>query len=171
MASVATWILTGCGVALVLIGGFFLLARPPLLPEDARFMGSAIEEILAAVPALAPWLRRVFWVLGGYVVTTGVLVAYVATTGVRAGSGAALTVLAVAGVTSLWLDVRGQRRDSFGLQVGAARPRLRMGTRIAAGPGGRLIRRPAPGTRSGGTAIGSTVRSSLARWPSWSVSR
>jgi len=58
--SLAAWILTGCGVALVGIGVFFLTARPPLLPEDARFMGSTVEHILDAVPDLSRWLRRVF---------------------------------------------------------------------------------------------------------------
>ena len=33
-------------------------------------MGSTVEHILDAVPALSIWLRRVFWVLGGYIATT-----------------------------------------------------------------------------------------------------
>lgn len=104
MTSVAAWILTACGVALVLIGGFFLAVRPPLLPEDARFMGSTAQHIVDAVPALSIWLRRVFWVLGGYVATTGILVVYVANTGVRSGSAGALAVVALAGVTSVgWM--------------------------------------------------------------------
>lgn len=45
-------------------------------------MGSTVDHILQAVPALSMWLRRVFWVLGGYVATTGVLVMYIANTGV-----------------------------------------------------------------------------------------
>jgi len=97
--------MTACGFALVLIGGFFLAARPPLLPEDAHFMGSTIEDIVKAVPTLTTWLRRVFWVLGGYIATTGVLVVYVASTGVRTGNAGALAVLALAGVTSLgWMS-------------------------------------------------------------------
>jgi len=103
--SLAAWILTGCGVGLVLIGVFFLAARPPLLPEDARFMGSTVEHILDAVPDLSMWLRRVFWVLGGYIATTGVLVVYIANTGVRTGSTVAIAVMAVAGVTSIgWMS-------------------------------------------------------------------
>jgi len=46
--------------ALVLIGSFFLTVRPPLLPEDARFMGSTAEQVVDAVPGLTRWLRRVF---------------------------------------------------------------------------------------------------------------
>lgn len=106
MTSVAVWLLTACGVALVLIGGFFLMARPPLLPEDARYMGSTVEHLVDVVPALSRWLRRVFWVLGGYIITTGLLVVYVARTGLSTGSAGALAVLAVAGLTSLgWMAV------------------------------------------------------------------
>jgi hypothetical protein len=100
VTSVAAWILAACGAALVITGVFFLGARPPLLPEDARFMGSTVEHILGAVPALSIWLRRVFWVLGGYIAATGVLVAYIATTGIRTGSASALAVVTVAGAMS-----------------------------------------------------------------------
>lgn len=104
--SAAAWLLTIVGVALVAIGGFFLAARAPLLPEDARFMGATTEQITDAVPALAAWLRRVFWVMGGYIATTGILVVYVAITGLATGDGSALAVLTVAGVTSLgWMSV------------------------------------------------------------------
>ncbi len=51
------------------------------------------------------WLRRVFWVLGGYIATSGVLVVYIAHTGVRTGSTVAIAVVAVAGVTSIgWMS-------------------------------------------------------------------
>jgi hypothetical protein len=105
MLSVAAWLLTVCGGALVLIGAFFLMARPPLLPEDARFMASTVEHVVDAVPGLTRWLRRVFWVLGGYVAASGLLVAYIASTGVRAGSAGALAVVTAAGVTSIgWMS-------------------------------------------------------------------
>lgn len=78
MISVVAWLMTVCGVALVILGGYFVLARPPLLPRDARYMGSPAGQILEAIPGLAMWLRRVCWVMGGYIVTTGVLVLYVA---------------------------------------------------------------------------------------------
>lgn len=106
MTSLAAWLLTACGVALIFIGGFFVALRPPLMPEDARFMGAPADAILGAVPALSDWLRRVFWVLGGYIASTGVLVVYVASTGVRTGSVAALVVIAIAGVMSIgWMSV------------------------------------------------------------------
>ena len=105
MLSLSAWILTACGMALVGIGVFFLAARPALLPEDARFRSSTVDHILDAVPALGVWLRRVFWVLGGYTATTGVLVVYIANTGVGSGSVLAIAVVAVAGVTSIgWMS-------------------------------------------------------------------
>jgi len=90
---------------LVAVGVFFLAARPPLLPEDARFMGSTVVHIGDALPALSRWLRRVFWVMGGYIATTGVLVVYIANTGVRTGSAGAIAVVAVSGVMSIgWMS-------------------------------------------------------------------
>jgi hypothetical protein len=65
VSSLAAWTLTSCGAALVLVVLFFLVARPPLLPEDARFMGRTAEQITDAVPGLSIWSRRVFWVMGG----------------------------------------------------------------------------------------------------------
>lgn len=106
MASLSAWVLTFCGIVLVGIGGFFIARRPALLPEDARFIGLTTEEISGAVPGLPNWLRHVFWVLGGYIATTGVLVLYVANTDLRSGSGAAVVVLAIAGMSSLgWMTV------------------------------------------------------------------
>lgn len=101
MTSVAVWLLTACGVVLVLIGGYFLAARPPLLPEDARYMGSTVEDLIDVVPALSGWLRRVFWVLGGFVATTGILVVYVARTLFSTSSAGGIVVLTAAGVTSV----------------------------------------------------------------------
>jgi len=39
------------GAVLVGIGGFFLFARPALLPEDLRYLNRPDTEIDAAVPA------------------------------------------------------------------------------------------------------------------------
>lgn len=105
MTSVAAWLLTACGVAPVLTGGFFLTLRPPLLPEDARFMRSTAERIVGAAPTLTSWLRRVFWVLGGYIATTGILVVYIDSTGVRSGDPGAVAVVSRSGVTSVgWMS-------------------------------------------------------------------
>ena len=60
------------------LGLYFIFIRPPLLPEDPRFMGASLADIQSAIPGLLIWLRRVFWVMGGFMVATSVLTIYVA---------------------------------------------------------------------------------------------
>ena len=74
---------------------------PPLLSGDARYIGAPARQILETVLGLALWLRRMFWVMDRYIVTTGVLMLFVANTGLRSGDAGALGVLALTGTTSL----------------------------------------------------------------------
>lgn len=74
----STWMLLGCGLWLVALGLYFIFLRPPLLPEDTRFMDSSLAQVRAALPGLEPWLQRVFTVLGGFMAGTGVLTVFVA---------------------------------------------------------------------------------------------
>ena len=69
------WMLTACGVWLMGLnlgpgpgpglgpglglGLCFIFLRPPLLPEDPRFMGTTVEQIRMAVPGLESWLNEV----------------------------------------------------------------------------------------------------------------
>ena len=76
---VSTWMLTACGVWLVGLGVYFIFLRPPLLPEDPRFMGTTLEQIRIAVPGLESWLKKVFTVMGGFMAGAGVLTVFVAT--------------------------------------------------------------------------------------------
>ena len=76
---VSTWMLIACGVWLVGLGFYFIVLRPPLLPEDARFIGTSIAQIRIAVPSLEAWLNRVFTVMGGFMASAGVLTVFVAT--------------------------------------------------------------------------------------------
>jgi hypothetical protein len=50
--SLSSWTLILCGVWLVGLGVYFLLLRPPLLPEDPRYIGTTLPDILAAAPGL-----------------------------------------------------------------------------------------------------------------------
>ena len=75
---VSTWMLIACGVWLVGLGFYFILLRPPLLPEDPRFMGTSVEQIRATVPGLEGWLKNVFRVMGGFMAGAGVLTVFVA---------------------------------------------------------------------------------------------
>jgi hypothetical protein len=71
------------GVALIRVGGYFLSLRPPLLPEDVRYMGMSLPDVMAAVPGPRNWLPKVFMVLGGYISSVGVLTCYVAGSSLR----------------------------------------------------------------------------------------
>ena len=86
MADVGAWLLAVCGLAVVGIGVFFVALRPPLLPEDRRYIAAPRESLDVVLPGLGRWLEKVFWVMGGYMVATGVLTVYVALSGVRNGS-------------------------------------------------------------------------------------
>lgn len=99
----ATFLALG-GAILIGLGLYFVFLRPPLLPEDPRFMGTLLTDIQAAVPGLLTWLRRVFWVMGGFMVATGLLTAYLALTGFRARAPGAPLVAGLAGFASIgWM--------------------------------------------------------------------
>jgi hypothetical protein len=94
------------GIILMGLGLYFVFLRPPLLPEDPRYMGSSLSEIQAALPGLSLWLRRVFWVMGGYMFAAGLLTTYVAQTTFRARARGAVGVVALAGLASIgWMAV------------------------------------------------------------------
>lgn len=101
--TIASWLFGAGGVLLVGIGAFFVFVRPPLLPEDLRFLGRSGGEIDQLIPQLRKWLRRVFIVLGGHALTVGGLTIFVAATAIREGDIAAVVVLALAGATSIGL--------------------------------------------------------------------
>jgi hypothetical protein len=95
-----------CGFILMGLGLYFIFIRPPLLPEDPRYMGTTLAEIQATMPGLLIWLRRVFWVLGGFMFATGVLTTYVAVTAFQQLARGARSVVALAGLTSIgWMAV------------------------------------------------------------------
>ena len=56
-----------------------MFLRPPLLPEDSRYIGASPADIRSAMPGLAPWLRHVFAVLGGFMTGSGLLTILMAT--------------------------------------------------------------------------------------------
>ena len=93
------------GAILMALGLYFVFLRPPLLPEDPRFMGSSLAQVQEALPGLSLWLRRVFWVMGGYIFTTGLLTVYLALTAFRSRARGAASVVAVSGLASIGLMV------------------------------------------------------------------
>jgi len=91
------------GVILVGLGLYFMFLRPPLLPEDPRYMGTSLEEIRTRIPGLLLWLPRVFFVLGGYMTSTGLLTCYLAKTSFRTRVAGVAWIVAVTGLTSIGL--------------------------------------------------------------------
>jgi hypothetical protein len=89
------------GVILVGLGLYFIFLRPALLPEDPRYMGASLVEIRAAVPGLENWLQKVFWVMGGYMVATGLLTIAVALSIFRARAKGSTLIVAVTGLVSI----------------------------------------------------------------------
>ena len=106
LQSIATRALVLGGVILMGMGFYFVFLRPPLLPEDIRFMGATIGQIQNTLPGLEPWLARVFGVLGGYMFASGLLTVYVATTTFKTGRLGPLAVIAVSGFASIgWMAI------------------------------------------------------------------
>ena len=100
----ASTLLTVCGIILMGMGLYFALIRPALLPEDIRYTGLSSEQ-LQAVPSLSNWLDKVFWVMGGYVFTSGLFTGYIAQTAFRERRKGVLSVVSLAGLSSIGLMV------------------------------------------------------------------
>jgi hypothetical protein len=106
-AKTKTWpassiVLVIAAILLIGTGSYFILLRPPLLPEDVRYMGLS-SQFDAIRPSLESWLTQVFRVMGGYVLATGALALTLAATSFRDHRlGAAIGIL-VGGVASIGL--------------------------------------------------------------------
>ena len=89
------------GLLLVAMGIYFVLLRPSLLPEDLRYMGSTLQNAKENIPGLLNWLQKVFWVMGGYIFTTGLLIIFIAITSFRTRMKSAFIIVTMAGLTSI----------------------------------------------------------------------
>jgi hypothetical protein len=89
------------GFLLIAMGIYFIFLRPPLLPEDLKYIGSSLSAIQNNIPDLSVWLQKVFWVMGGYLFTTGLLTMYVAQTTFRTRTKGAFIIVLTAGLTSI----------------------------------------------------------------------
>jgi hypothetical protein len=99
-------LLAAFGAALLVMGFYFMVLRPTFLPEDLRYMGVTLAQVSAAVPRLANWLNRVFTVLGGYVLASGVLTITLAATSFRTYQWTAGIGAFIAGAVSIgWMVV------------------------------------------------------------------
>ena len=107
-AKVAPWrpssvLLALAGIIVAGIGIYFITLRPPLLPEDVRYMRLSAAEQLAIEPRLATWLTQVFRVLGGYSLATGLLAVTLAATAFRARQSVAVIGAFLGGLASIGL--------------------------------------------------------------------
>ena len=102
------WIFVACGIWLIGLGGYFMFARPPLLPEDLRYLGSSAIQVEVLLPRLASWLRIVFTVMGGFIAGCGVLTIYVSVRAVPQclqGTGTALGCAGLLTVATMsWIN-------------------------------------------------------------------
>jgi hypothetical protein len=103
---ISSILLVAFGAALLVMGFYFMLLRPTLLPEDLRYMGLSAAQLSAAVPTITVWLNRVFSVLGGYVFASGVLTITLAATSFRTYQWTAGIGAFIAGAVSIgWMVV------------------------------------------------------------------
>ena len=98
---VGPWLLALGGIFLMLMGLYFAFIRPPLLPEDLRYIGSSAIRLQHEIPRLQSWLARVFVVLGGYIFATGLLTFHVAISGLRNRQPLPRVVVAASGLASI----------------------------------------------------------------------
>ena len=99
-------VLALCGIILMGIGLYFVLFRPPLLPEDVHYIGISFATIQERVPRLFNWLNKVFWVMGAYMFSSGLLTLYIAATSFRKRARGAAAVMALAGFSSIgWMTI------------------------------------------------------------------
>lgn len=89
------------GLLLVSMGTYFVLLRPPLLPEDLRYIGSTLQNEKENIAGLTNWLQKVFLVMGGYIFTTGLLIVFISFTSFRNRTLGSFSIVALAGITSI----------------------------------------------------------------------
>lgn len=94
-------ILALAGLLLVLMGIYFVLIRPALLPEDLLYMKTTSSIVQENIPQLSIWLQKVFWVMGGYIFTTGLLTIFIALTAFQKRLRGAFSIVALAGISSI----------------------------------------------------------------------
>jgi hypothetical protein len=99
----SSMLLAASGCLLIGVGIYFLFLRPPLLPEDIRYMSLTPAELQSIGPRLTAWLSHVFRVLGGYVAATGVLALALAWTSFRDRRALAAVGAGLAGGLSIGL--------------------------------------------------------------------
>ena len=89
------------GFLLLAMGVYFIFIRPPLLPEDLRYMKITLPMAQDNMQGLQMWLRKVFWVMGCYIFTTGLLTIFIAFTSFRTRTRGAYGIVVLSGISSI----------------------------------------------------------------------
>ncbi|MES2005515.1 MAG: hypothetical protein V4450_13440 [Bacteroidota bacterium] len=89
------------GFLLVGMGIYFIFVRQPLLPEDLRYLKTTLAVINNSARGLSNWLQKVFWVMGGYIFTTGLLTVFISLTSFRKRLPGAFNIVVLAGISSI----------------------------------------------------------------------
>lgn len=100
---ISSWILAGCGLWLIGLGLYFMILRPPLLPEDLRYMDATLLQVRIAAPGIESWLKKVFTVMGGFMAGAGVLTMFVATVAIPSRLTCASWAIALSGALTVGL--------------------------------------------------------------------
>ena len=85
------------------MGLYFIFIRPVLLQEDLRYIDAELQNINDSIPGLANWLQKVFWVLGGYILATGLLIIFISFTSFRQRLPGAFAIVGLEGISSIGL--------------------------------------------------------------------
>ena len=93
--------LTLAGFLLIAMGTYFVFLRPPLLPEDLHYVKTTLCVIQYSAPGLSAWLQKVFWVMGSYIFTTGLLTVFISFTSFRTRLRGSFSFVALAGIGSI----------------------------------------------------------------------
>ena len=94
-------VLAFAGLLLIVMGIYFVLLRSALLPEDLRYMKTTLSVIHDSAQGLSAWLQKVFWVMGSYIFTTGLLTIFISLTSFRKRVSGAFGIVAITGISSI----------------------------------------------------------------------
>ena len=97
----SSWLLSACGLWLIGLGFYFVVMRPPLLPEDARFMRTTLDQLRDIAPSFESWLRKVFIVMGGFMAGAGVLTLFLGIVSVPQRAKGTSWAIAASGMLSV----------------------------------------------------------------------
>ena len=104
MLAIRPWsslVLAVYGFMLMAMGLYFIFLRPALLQVDLLYMKITLPDILKNDLGLQSWLKKVFWVMGSYIFTTGLLTFYIARTSFRTREKSAFVIVVISGFSSI----------------------------------------------------------------------